>query len=322
MAALRRYDLLDTAPEASFDRITALVKAVLNVPIALVSLIDENRQWFKSCIGLSGTETSRDISFCKYTIKSREPMYVPDTLLDPRFAENPLVTGEPYIRSYLGVPLSTPDGYNLGSLCAIDTQPRKYDAGQIEVLKSFAALVTDEMELRRIAAADELTGAMTRRGFSLEMDKAIARMSRSQRPSTLVMFDIDHFKRINDTYGHPTGDAVLRQVSERISSLLRKNDVLGRLGGEEFGILLPDLTLEEGEHAAERFREALAFSEIGTDPPLRVTASFGIAAVSPGITSKHWLADADEALYAAKRSGRNRCCVAQPVEAQLTALAS
>ena len=172
MAALHRYEILDTPREPSFDRITGLVRAVLNVPISTLSLIDSDRQWYKSCVGMESTDLPRELSFCTHTIQSRSPLCVPDTLKDARFAQYPSVTGEPFIRSYLGIPLATPDGYVLGALCALDVQPREFNVGQIEVMKSFAALAENEFELRRIAQIDSLTGAATRRSFLIELEKA------------------------------------------------------------------------------------------------------------------------------------------------------
>jgi len=311
LAALKRYELLDTPREAPFDRIANLVKTVMDVPIATISLIDRDRQWLKACVGLDNADNMpRGISFCNHTIKSREPMYVPDAKLDPRFRDNPLVTGPPHIGSYLGVPLSTPDGYNLGSLCALDYKPRTFTESQIAVMKSFAALVTDEIELRRLAQIDYLTGAATRRGFFLEMEKAISRFVRNHRPSSLLVFDIDHFKVVNDRYGHPAGDAVLKSLSERIASLLRTSDVLGRLGGEEFGILLMDATLDQAVKSAERFRRGIEEFVVEHDPPLQVTASFGVAELDADLLlGERWLARADAGLYEAKRTGRNRACV-------------
>ncbi|MEO6923739.1 MAG: GAF domain-containing protein, partial [Bryocella sp.] len=194
VAALHRYEVLDTQPEESFNRITKLVKMVLGVPVAIVSLIDSDRQWTKACIGLPDGNIERGLSFCTHTIQTHEPMNIPDALLDARFRDNPIVTGPPYIRSYLGAPLQTPDGYNVGALCAIDHEPRNFTAEQTRVLASFASLVVDELELRRIAQTDHLTGAATRRGFVHELDKQIARMKRSFRPSALIMIDVDHFK--------------------------------------------------------------------------------------------------------------------------------
>jgi diguanylate cyclase (GGDEF)-like protein len=310
LAALHRYDVLDTPRESNFDRITGLVEKVLNVPICAVSLIDRDRQWFKSCVGLAMSQTTRDISFCAHTIMIRQPLHIADATLDERFADNPLVTGAPFIRSYLGVPLSTPDGYNVGSLCAIDTKARTFSPDQIAVLQSFATLVVDDLELRRITQTDHLTGAATRRSFCLELDRATAQFRRTGTPTTLLMLDVDHFKHVNDTYGHPAGDDVLRTVAAELMGELRANDVLGRLGGEEFGVLLRDSAPEYAMAIAERFREILETAEISQILPLQVTASFGVAPLpDANLTSEQWMALADEALYRAKRTGRNRCCI-------------
>ncbi len=318
VAALHRYEVLDTASEASFDRITALVKTVLNVPMCTISLVDADRQWFKSCIGMATRQTPRDISFCTHTIQQREPLLVSDARKDPRFADNPAVVGEPFIRSYLGVPLSTPDGYNVGSLCAIDTVPRTYTPEQINILKSFASLVVDELELRRIAQTDHLTGAATRRGFTLELEKSVARYRRAGHPTALVILDIDHFKRVNDTYGHPTGDRVLRAIAAELTGLLRQGDSVGRLGGEEFGILLQDIAIDRALDTADRLRAHVEALPMQYESPFRVTASFGVAILDRHIpTVEEWMAAADGALYEAKRTGRNRCVLFRglPVEA-------
>ena len=147
--ALRELRILDTGPEAPFDRITAIAAAHYEAPIALVSLVDETRQWFKSRIGLDVCETPRDISFCTHAIGSDLPLVVRDAAQHPEFAHNPLVTGPPHIRFYAGCPLVDPSGARLGTLCIIDREPRP-DFGQADtaVLAALAALVVDEMELR------------------------------------------------------------------------------------------------------------------------------------------------------------------------------
>jgi diguanylate cyclase (GGDEF)-like protein len=235
-------------------------------------------------------------------------MCIPDAHLDSRFADNPLVIGSPFIRSYLGVPLSSPDGYNLGSLCAIDVRPRAFTDAQIEVLKSFGDIVMDEMELRRIADVDPLTGALTRRAFRHEAERAISSHRRHHRPATLVILDIDNFKRVNDKYGHPAGDLVLQSVSSILTKLLRPADSFGRLGGEEFGIILSEADADQAEIIVERLRLAVETSRVDHSPPLRVTASFGRAAFDQDCLSLDaWFARADLGLYTAKRAGRNRC---------------
>ena len=124
LAALDRFEILDTGPELLFDSLTALAAKTFDVPIALISLLDSERQWFKSRVGLEVDETAREISFCKYTVQSDDPLIVLDALLDPRFVDGPLVVGSPHIRFYAGAPLRTVDGHRLGALCIIDRLPR------------------------------------------------------------------------------------------------------------------------------------------------------------------------------------------------------
>lgn len=311
LAALHRYQVLDVAPEAPFDRITALVKSLMAVPIATVTLVDAHRQWFLSRQGICESETPREVSFCTHTIRGYDPMVVQDARIDPRFRDSPVVTGSPHIVTYVGIPLQTPDGYNIGALCVIDTVRREFSQGQIDVLKSFAPLVIGELELRLIAQTDPLTGALSRRGLLAQADTARARLERHGRPAALVLFDVDHFKQINDTHGHPTGDTVLQALVNTCRALLREGDVLGRIGGEEFAILLNESNERDGALAAERFRQAVEAMVVEHDPPLQVTASFGIATIGPDFASSEaWMAEADLALYAAKAAGRNCCQVA------------
>ncbi|MBB5687188.1 sensor domain-containing diguanylate cyclase [Sphingobium boeckii] len=311
IAALHRYEVLDTPAEAPFDKITNLVRAVLGVPISAVSLIDSDRQWFKSHPGIDAEETTRDIAFCDHTIRSRNPLIVADASLDDRFKGNPLVMGDPNIGSYAGVPLETPDGYNIGSLCAIDTRPRHFDPAQIDVLKRLAALVVDQLELRRIAERDYLTGALTRRAFVAELDRAIALHKRHERPAALVLIDIDHFKAVNDSHGHPAGDRAICALVDCVSGMKRPSDVFGRIGGEEFGLLLPETSQSDAFQAAERYREAVVELIVANGEPFGLTASFGVAGLMDA-DSELWFERADGALYDAKRSGRNRVCVAKP----------
>jgi diguanylate cyclase (GGDEF)-like protein len=313
LAALKRLAVLDSEPEEPFENVVALVRTVLDVPIAAVSLIDEDRQWFKARSGVDASETPRDISFCTHAIQQRDPLIVTDATKDPRFAANPMVLGAPEIRSYAGIPLQTPDGYNIGSLCAVDTRARNFSSSEIAMLSKFARIVMDELELRRIAGRDQLTGALTRRGFVERAGEELDRFRRYDRPASLIMADIDHFKAINDTHGHPAGDKVLHQFAARLCQAARPNDLLGRLGGEEFAMLMPETGAEDALVAGERFRELVAATPFRVAPGVEigVTASFGIAQVHAGIDDvEGWLAAADAPLYAAKRGGRNRCATA------------
>jgi K+-sensing histidine kinase KdpD len=150
LQALHQYNILDTPPEAAFDDLTRLATQICGTPISLISLIDESRQWFKSKVGLEIQSTSRDLAFCSYAIlQPHDTLIISDTLLDQRFATNPLVTSDPRIRFYAGVPLLTPEGYALGTLCVIDHVPRQLSSEQLEALKTLSRQVMTQLELKR-----------------------------------------------------------------------------------------------------------------------------------------------------------------------------
>ncbi|MEP7189789.1 MAG: PAS domain S-box protein, partial [Roseiflexaceae bacterium] len=152
LTALRALNLLDTPVEERFERITRTAIRTFNVPIALVSLIDANRQWFKSCQGLTFSETPRSISFCGHAILQDQALVIPDAWLDPRFIDNPMVTGEPHIRFYAGQPLAAPDGSRVGTLCLIDRRPREFSADDLSALRDLAYWV--ERELQTVQLSD------------------------------------------------------------------------------------------------------------------------------------------------------------------------
>jgi GAF domain-containing protein len=149
VAALQRYDILDTEPEKAFDDLALLASYICKTPIAWISLIDKDRQWFKSKVGVSISETPRDIAFCNVAIQQADVFVVPDTLQDERFRNNPLVVSDPRIRFYAGAPLISEEGYALGTLCVVDRAPREFTTEQREALKALTRLVLAQMEFRR-----------------------------------------------------------------------------------------------------------------------------------------------------------------------------
>ncbi|MDW3206460.1 MAG: sensor domain-containing diguanylate cyclase [Alphaproteobacteria bacterium] len=314
--ALERYDVLDTGPERPFENIVSLVEQTLRVPICAVSLVDRHRQWFKARRGLDVSETPRDISFCTHAIRQPDAFVVNDATVHPTFRDNPLVTGEPHIRAYLGIPLKTPEGYQVGSLCAIDTQIRGWASHEIAILTNFAKIVVDELELRQIASSDGLTGAMTRRAWTEVAEAEIKRATRYGRSLCLAILDIDNFKSVNDTYGHPAGDIVIQQLAGMGMELMRRSDRFGRLGGEEFALVIPEAELAEAKLFAERLRKEFADKEldIGEKGTIHCTISIGIAEWTPSENLEGLMARADKCLYAAKRGGRNRTVVAGPYD--------
>ncbi len=312
LSELAATGLLDTAPEPEFDRITRLVTAALNVPIAAITLVDRDRQWFKSAIGLKKRQTPRAESFCSHVVAASDGMVVPDAAADPRFADNPAVVGDPNVRFYLGLPLRTSTGFVLGALCAIDNVSRQPNPRDETIMRDLADLVVEQIELRLAANTDSLTGAMQRLAFLNGASRDFARARRSGRPLSCLLLDADRFKAINDTFGHATGDAVLRHVVSRCETVLRESDYVGRLGGEEFCIMLPDAMPSHALRVAERIRQTVAEQPIISDShTIGMTVSIGIAGIrNEDGTVTEMINRADQAMYEAKVGGRNQCRVA------------
>jgi diguanylate cyclase (GGDEF)-like protein len=307
---LQKLDILDTPRELAFDRITGLVRKIFGVPMSTVTFIDGHRQWFKSCPGMKDRETDRKPALCYHAIREISPFVVEDTRLNPIFQDNPFVTGSPFIRAYAGVQLKY-EGVNIGTLCAMDTVPRGFSAEDIDILADLAAIVMDELAMRTAALRDHLTGALSRRAFRSEADRLIALARRHGHIASCAMLDFDHFKRVNDTYGHGTGDVVLKAVVDVCRRTLRKSDIIGRIGGEEFAVLLPHTELASAREAIEKVRKAIAETVIATPAgSLNVTCSFGLASTDGTEQDlDQLLRCADSALYAAKEAGRNQTIV-------------
>jgi diguanylate cyclase (GGDEF) domain len=213
-------------------------------------------------------------------------------------------------RSFLEIPLIK-DDVVIGSLRVLDTAERDFTDRDCQLLEGFAKLVVDQVELWAEASRDVLTGAMTRRAFSDTLRKSFAARARSHAKTSLVLFDLDHFKRINDTWGHAAGDAVLKAVSRCVLRELRVEDSFGRVGGEEFAILVANADATVAVEVAERVRRAIERLPIPGFAQIAVTSSFGVAEATDSLLDvEDWTDRADGQLYAAKESGRNRISVA------------
>lgn len=229
LAALHATGLLDTAPEERFDRITRLAARLFKVPIALVSLVDANRQWLKSRQGLSVFETPRDISFCGHTILGDEPLVIADATADPRFADNPLVTGVPHIRFYAGVPLATSAGHKLGALCLIDTRPRTLDEEARQNLVDLAAWARTEVNALRLAEVDRLKS---------EFLATAAHELRTPMAGIQGFAELLARKGFGDTERQEMAD-IIRQEAEKLSQLVNELLDLARIEarqGRDFNI--------------------------------------------------------------------------------------
>jgi diguanylate cyclase (GGDEF)-like protein len=306
LAALRALGILDTAPEERFDRLTRMARRLFDVPIALVSLVDQNRQWFKSCVGLDVRETDRDISFCGHAILGDSIFIIPDAARDARFADNPLVVEEPRIRFYAGCPLKFLDGSKLGTLCIIDQKPRQLDQDDLETLKDLAGMVERELAAVQLATLDELTNINNRRGFMLLAEHSLKLCERQKIPAVLVYFDLNQFKPINDRFGHAEGDRALTAFAEQVRSLSRDLDLLARVGGDEFVILLSNASIATAQHLVERVGRALEQYNRAAGRGYDLSFSHGIVEFDPDkhATLDALMADADALMYRSKKPRR------------------
>ncbi|WP_296252422.1 sensor domain-containing diguanylate cyclase [Pseudomonas sp. UBA4194] len=303
---LRSLNILDSAPEERFDRLTRLARRLFDVPIALVSLVDSNRQWFKSCQGLGTTETSRDVSFCGHAILSDQILMIPDAGSDERFHDNPLVTGEPHIRFYAGCPLKVGNGSNVGTLCLIDTRPRVLDVEERGLLRDLASMAEREIEALQLASLDDLTHLSNRRGFEALAEHALSMCKRMGTPASLLFFDLNDFKVINDTYGHAEGDKALVTFAQVLRKTLREMDVIGRLGGDEFVALLLGSNAADGDAIVARLQQALIAKNHEQGRRYAIQYSVGRIEYDPARhdSIKRLLADADGAMYAQKQASK------------------
>lgn len=305
LEALCELGVLDAPAEERFDRFTRIARRLFGVPIALVSLVDAERQWFKSKQGLGAAQTGRDISFCGHAILGPEVFVVEDATQDDRFFDNPLVVGDPLIRFYAGYPLIGPRGHRMGTLCIIDTNPRTFADEDRVALCDVGAMVENELSALHLATLDELTGISNRRGLDMLSQQALAACRRTATPAVVVLVDLDGFKDINDQHGHQTGDRALIEFADLMVSTFRESDAIARLGGDEFCALLTGATATEAQIAIRRLRKAA--DDRSSGKPYRLRFSAGVAEYAPGSPPDlaALIAQADSAMYGEKRRSKH-----------------
>jgi len=311
LAAVRAHEILGTPPELEFDAITRVAAFTFDAPIAVVSVMDENRLWFKSKVGLDVPELDRKVAFCAHAImRPGTALVVGDLRSDDRFRANPLVTAPPHIRFYAGAPLVDADGFALGTIAIVDIRARQFSDAQRAALIDLSTLVMtalrnrrSALELGRLARTDHLTGIANRAQFELAVASEIQQAARSNQSFTVMYMDLDGFKEVNDRHGHAAGDDVLREVARRVVAQVREGDTVARVGGDEFAVVMRCHAAGDAATLGARIVAA-----VGQPIALRggqrvaVGMSVGEAAYSSAAsTAEALMAGADQALYAAKR---------------------
>lgn len=300
---LHALELFGGDPDERFDRFTRIARHLFDTPIALLKLTGSDRRWVESRMRLDADRSRPELAFCSEALLGDGLVIVPDTTRDERLRDHPMVVNLPEIRFYAGCPVRAPDGSPLGTLCVIDHEPREVGENDAGVLQDLAWMLEQELRSHSLATVDELTGLTNRRGFDAIAEHAIAVCRRVDEPATLLYFDLDDFKAVNDALGHAAGDRVLRTFARHLRDTFRDSDVVARVGGDEFCVLLTSTTTENVHRPLSLLEGRLETRE---DEPL-VSFSVGVAAYDP---SRHeavraLVEEADQIMYRQKR-GRAR----------------
>jgi diguanylate cyclase (GGDEF)-like protein len=326
IANIHSQDLFYTPIEERFERITRIARRALHVPVAAVTLLNDDKQWFKSAAGWGISELPRSQSICRLTVEENRFFSISDTLADPRVADSPIVASAPRFRAYAGHPLADEHGAVCGTFCVFDLKPREFTAADRQAITDLAMMTQRELlsdrlsdahaaltsklgVARREALMDPLTHLWNRRGASVLMKAAFESADQRGTPLTLALLDLDNFKRINDKYGHQSGDEVLRKIASRLLSAVRGDDAICRIGGDEFLVLMTDTDQAVAARVAERIRQTINDTPVPTrDGGMPVSVSVGFTVRRPHDPNgvEMLLERADQALMQSKAAGRNR----------------
>lgn len=341
LKSLRNLGILDTPAEERFDRITRFANLILGTPISLISLVDSDRQWFKSAQGIETKETSRDTSFCAHAIIEEKTFFVEDATKDERFRNNPLVTGAPHIRMYAGHPIELDKGLRVGTLCVIDRQPRQLSERETAILQHLAAWVKTELkniELEKAVKLLEVKASMSHQKtvsqeklyeffnsltlidpdlrlpntvyLNLYLTQEIARMRFSQFHIAAMAVAVDNLGQYERVYGGPAAMSALRSVAEVIADFPKwPRGMTFRYSRDRFIVVLPQRNREEAVTIAEKIKDKIHehFLKKKSEYPSEMTISCGISSMpaASGATDR-LIAKAIEALDLGLKQGVNK----------------
>lgn len=325
MVELQTNPIFHTPVEERFERITRLAKRHLRVRISGITLLDRNKEWFKSVAGWAISELSIEQSLCARTGALTEPCVISDMRNDKRFKDHPLVDGRPGLRFYASYPLLDTKGALAATFCLLDTTPRELSDDDYQAFLDFGEIAQQELltdqrnsavtqlvsklgSARRASMIDPLTKVWNRTGADALIRSLLNQDDSNASVFTMCLLDIDRFKSINDDYGHPVGDEVLRKLAARFVRCLRPDDIVCRFGGDEFLVVLPGLEAAEAASIVDRIRRAASDESIRTrtgDITFTVSIGYSSTGRNAGASYEDLLREVDDALLACKRDGRN-----------------
>jgi diguanylate cyclase (GGDEF)-like protein len=277
LRTLRALSILDTPRERRYDRFASMASRLFGVPIAFVSFIDADRQWFKAAVGLEARQFPRGVSLCAWTLAQPGVHVVPDTALHPTFASNPSVTGPLGIRFYAGCAIRAEDGSAVGTLAIMDQRPRSLDAEGAAMLEDLADLVSREVFTLGAAMLDPTTGLPSRRGFESVAQQVLAISRRHDQKASLLFLDIDNLAEVSRRRGLEEADELLSETGELLGFAFRQSDVIAHLGNGKFCVLLTGAGVDQAELCLERLQDELRGRNAVAGARHRIGYRLGIA---------------------------------------------
>jgi diguanylate cyclase (GGDEF)-like protein len=282
---LNALGILDTEPEERFDRITRLAKKLFNVPVALVSLVDEERQWFKSKVGIEHSETSREISFCAHAIHQDQVFIVENALQDKRFSNNPLVINEPHFRFYAGYPIKGSNGFQFGTLCIFDTQPHQFGNEEVQLLEELAEIIERELQQSQLSLINPLTQFSNRKGFLAIAQHSLKLSARYNIATTLAFITLINFQELVQTHSQAYADNTLIQFAKLLKSAYRNSDLIAQVNDSQFIVLFTDANEPSALEALTRVLKQIKTHNHAATEFEKISFSYGVKAIEPSLNT-------------------------------------